>query len=155
MAQNDDAQGVVLHTVFVLPAARGVLVQMTALDSFDEFDGGVYNAGKQYECVRAVFELQYCTGKWKPDLGFVNPTASAVIWPPGYLHETSTLPTTDGSCGASITVYPLLYLLSAEVMHVSQAPDCSCGVACHYQFLCRCSMHSLSLFNSSGLSCPG
>jgi len=64
-----------------------MMPKMTALDSFDEFDGGVYSAGK-----------------WKPDLGFVNPTASAVIWPPGYLHETSTLPTSDGSCGASITV---------------------------------------------------
>jgi len=64
-----------------------LMPEMTTLDSFDEFDGGVYSAGK-----------------WKPDTGFTNPTASAVIWPPGYMHETSTLPTPDGSCGTSITV---------------------------------------------------
>eukprot|EP00927_Polykrikos_kofoidii_P029339 TRINITY_DN25385_c0_g1_i1.p1 TRINITY_DN25385_c0_g1~~TRINITY_DN25385_c0_g1_i1.p1 ORF type:complete len:539 (+),score=99.87 TRINITY_DN25385_c0_g1_i1:131-1747(+) len=60
---------------------------MTFLHSFDEFDGGVYEAGY-----------------WKPDLGFVNYRGGAVIWPPGYLHETKTLPPPDGKCGAAITL---------------------------------------------------
>lgn len=60
---------------------------MSFLDSFDEFDGGVYTAGK-----------------WAPDLQFVNRRSSAVIWPPGYLHETNSLPTQDGSCLTSVTV---------------------------------------------------
>lgn len=33
--------------------------------------------------------------KWEPDLGFLNSAKGAVIWPPGYLHETSTLPPPD------------------------------------------------------------
>jgi len=61
--------------------------KMTFLDSFDEFDGGVYQAGR-----------------WAPDLGFVNKEGSAVIWPPGYLHETSTLGSTNGDCGAAVTL---------------------------------------------------
>jgi hypothetical protein len=61
--------------------------EMTFLDSYDEFDGGVYKADK-----------------WKPDLGFVLKTGSAVIWPPGYLHETRTLEPADGACGAAITL---------------------------------------------------
>mmetsp|Transcript_38129 Transcript_38129/g.109045 ORF Transcript_38129/g.109045 Transcript_38129/m.109045 type:complete len:548 (+) Transcript_38129:65-1708(+) len=60
--------------------------KMTFLSSYDEFDGGVYEAGL-----------------WEPDLGFVNRQGAAVIWPPGYLHETKTLQPPDGSCGASIT----------------------------------------------------
>merc|ERR1719436_2065663 len=64
-----------------------MLPKMTFLDSFDEFDGGVYDAGR-----------------WEPDLGFINQRMSAVIWPPGYLHETSTLPTEDGACGAALTL---------------------------------------------------
>merc|ERR1719201_106610 len=86
---------------------------MTFLDSYDEFDGGVYKAGK-----------------WKPDLGFVLKTGSAVVWPPGYLHETSTLQPADGACGAAITLQfafpqPVQFLraflprlsLSSEVGH--------------------------------------
>jgi len=61
--------------------------EMTFLHSYDEFDGGVYEAGF-----------------WKPDLGFVNRRGGAVIWPPGYLHETKTLPPPDGKCGAAITL---------------------------------------------------
>lgn len=61
--------------------------EMTFLDSYDEFDGGVYHAQK-----------------WKPDLGFVLKTGSAVVWPPGYLHETRTLQPADGECGAAITL---------------------------------------------------
>jgi len=64
-----------------------LLPEMTFLDSFDEFDGGVYEAGR-----------------WKPDLGFVNKVEGALVWPPGYLHETSTVPPADGSCGAAITL---------------------------------------------------
>lgn len=90
--------------------------EMTFLHSYDEFDGGVYTAGY-----------------WKPDLGFVNPRGGAVIWPPGYLHETKTLPTSDGKCGAAITLQfdfpqPVQFLraflprlaLSAEVGHCLQ-----------------------------------
>mmetsp|Transcript_50668 Transcript_50668/g.133840 ORF Transcript_50668/g.133840 Transcript_50668/m.133840 type:complete len:348 (+) Transcript_50668:2-1045(+) len=61
--------------------------EMTFLHSYDEFDGGVYEAGF-----------------WKPDLGFTNARGSAVIWPPGYLHETKTAPPPDGECGAAITL---------------------------------------------------
>mmetsp|Transcript_168173 Transcript_168173/g.540256 ORF Transcript_168173/g.540256 Transcript_168173/m.540256 type:complete len:547 (+) Transcript_168173:45-1685(+) len=61
--------------------------EMTFLHSYDEFDGGVYDAGY-----------------WKPDLGFINRQGGAVVWPPGYLHETKTLRTDDGSCGAAITL---------------------------------------------------
>jgi len=61
--------------------------EMTFLHSYDEFDGGVYQAGY-----------------WKPDLGFVVRQGGAVIWPPGYLHETKTLPPPDGECGAAITL---------------------------------------------------
>mmetsp|Transcript_11893 Transcript_11893/g.32141 ORF Transcript_11893/g.32141 Transcript_11893/m.32141 type:complete len:538 (-) Transcript_11893:118-1731(-) len=88
---------------------------MTFLSSYDEFDGGVYAAGY-----------------WKPDLGFVNGQGGAVIWPPGYLHETKTLPPPDGECGAAITLQfafpqPVQFLraflprlaLSAEVGHCS------------------------------------
>lgn len=57
------------------------------LSSFDEFDGGVYLA-KQ----------------WAPDLGFINERQGAVIWPPGYLHETRTLQPADGECGAAFTL---------------------------------------------------
>jgi len=64
-----------------------MLPSMSILDSFDEFDGGVYDAGK-----------------WNPDLGFINREDAAVIWPPGYLHETSTLPPSDGKCGAALTL---------------------------------------------------
>lgn len=60
---------------------------LTILDSYDEFDGGVYLAGK-----------------WKPDLGFLNTRDSAVIWPPGYLHETKTRMHPEGKCGAAITL---------------------------------------------------
>jgi hypothetical protein len=88
---------------------------MTFLSSYDEFDGGVYAAGY-----------------WKPDLGFMNYGGSAVIWPPGYLHETKTTLPPDGSCGAAITLQfsfpqPVQFLraflprlsLSAEVGHCS------------------------------------
>jgi len=61
--------------------------EMTFLSSYDEFDGGVYQAGL-----------------WKPDLGFVNYRGGAVIWPPGYLHETKTSQPPDGECGAAITL---------------------------------------------------
>lgn len=61
--------------------------EMTFLHSYDEFDGGVYLAGF-----------------WKPDLGFTNQKAGAVIWPPGYLHETKTTQPADGSCGTAITL---------------------------------------------------
>jgi len=64
-----------------------MLPPMSFLDSFDEFDGGVYVAER-----------------WQPDLGFVNYQSGAVIWPPGYLHETSTLQPPDGECGAAITM---------------------------------------------------
>ena len=64
-----------------------MLPKMSFLDSFDEFDGGVYEAGK-----------------WEPDLGFLNQEQAAVIWPPGYLHETSTLPPADGECGSALTL---------------------------------------------------
>jgi len=64
-----------------------MLPKMSFLDSFDEFDGGVYEAGK-----------------WAPDLGFLNQEKAAVIWPPGYLHETSTLPPADGECGSALTL---------------------------------------------------
>merc|ERR1712224_492191 len=60
---------------------------MTFLHSYDEFDGGVYQAGF-----------------WKPDLGFVMTEGNAVIWPPGYLHETKTLPPADGECGVGLTL---------------------------------------------------
>merc|ERR1719414_1853745 len=86
---------------------------MTFLSSYDEFDGGVYQAGL-----------------WEPDLGFVNSRGGAVIWPPGYLHETKTFPPPDGECGAAITLQfafpqPVQFLraflprlaLSAEVGH--------------------------------------
>lgn len=61
--------------------------EMTFLDSFDEFDGGVYDAGR-----------------WSPDIGFLNSRGGAVVWPPGYLHETKTLPPADGECGAALTL---------------------------------------------------
>jgi len=61
--------------------------EMTFLSSYDEFDGGVYKAGL-----------------WKPDLGFVLRPGQAIVWPPGYLHETKTLPPADGECGAAITL---------------------------------------------------
>mmetsp|Transcript_76498 Transcript_76498/g.167126 ORF Transcript_76498/g.167126 Transcript_76498/m.167126 type:complete len:446 (+) Transcript_76498:725-2062(+) len=61
--------------------------EMTFLHSFDEFDGGVYIAGL-----------------WQPDLGFVNRKGGAVIWPPGYIHETKTDQPPDGSCGSAITL---------------------------------------------------
>lgn len=61
--------------------------ELTILDSFDEFDGGVYEAGK-----------------WAPDLGFWNNRQGAVVWPPGYIHETSSHATSDGECGTSITL---------------------------------------------------
>lgn len=61
--------------------------KMTFLHSYDEFDGGVYQAGL-----------------WKPDLGFMNKAGAAVIWPPGYLHETKTQPPPDGECGTAITL---------------------------------------------------
>lgn len=64
-----------------------MLPTMSILDSFDEFDGGVYEVGR-----------------WEPDLGFLNKARGAVIWPPGYLHETSTLPPADGECGAALTL---------------------------------------------------
>jgi len=64
-----------------------MLPKMSFLDSFDEFDGGVYSAGR-----------------WDPDLGFLNRRMGAVIWPPGYLHETSTLQPSDGECGTAITL---------------------------------------------------
>lgn len=64
-----------------------MLPEMSFLDSFDEFDGGVYD-----------------TGRWKPDLGFLNKQDAAVIWPPGYLHETSTTAPADGSCGSALTL---------------------------------------------------
>jgi hypothetical protein len=64
-----------------------MMPEMSVLDSFDEFDGGVYTAGR-----------------WQPDLGFLNKRQSAVIWPPGYLHETSTLQPEDGECGAALTL---------------------------------------------------
>ncbi|CAJ1444586.1 unnamed protein product [Effrenium voratum] len=90
-----------------------MLPKMSFLDSFDEFDGGVYDAGK-----------------WDPDLAFLNSARGAVIWPPGYLHETSTLPPPDGKCGSALTLQyafpqPVQFLraflprlsLSAEVGH--------------------------------------
>lgn len=61
--------------------------EMTFLHSYDEFDGGVYKAGF-----------------WKPDIGFVLTPGQAVIWPPGYLHETKTFQPADGECGAAITL---------------------------------------------------
>mmetsp|Transcript_6349 Transcript_6349/g.13868 ORF Transcript_6349/g.13868 Transcript_6349/m.13868 type:complete len:574 (+) Transcript_6349:73-1794(+) len=61
--------------------------EMSFLHSYDEFDGGVYEAGY-----------------WKPDLGFVVREGAAVVWPPGYLHETKTLPPEDGMCGSSLTL---------------------------------------------------
>jgi len=61
--------------------------EMTLLHSYDEFDGGVYQAGY-----------------WKPDLGFVLKAGQAVVWPPGYLHETKTMPPPDGMCGTAITL---------------------------------------------------
>jgi len=61
--------------------------EMTFFDSYDEFDGGIYKAGK-----------------WNPDLGFVLKPGGAIIWPPGYLHETRTLPPADGECGTAITL---------------------------------------------------
>eukprot|EP00928_Gymnodinium_smaydae_P047177 TRINITY_DN3146_c3_g1_i1.p1 TRINITY_DN3146_c3_g1~~TRINITY_DN3146_c3_g1_i1.p1 ORF type:complete len:588 (+),score=150.49 TRINITY_DN3146_c3_g1_i1:74-1765(+) len=89
--------------------------EMTFLSSYDEFDGGVYQAGY-----------------WKPDLGFVVSQGAAIIWPPGYLHETKTLPPADGACGAALTLQfafpqPVQFLraflprlsLSAEVGHCS------------------------------------
>jgi len=60
---------------------------LTFLHSYDEFDGGVYLAGQ-----------------WKPDLGFLNTQGSAVIWPPGYLHETKTRMHPEGKCGSAITL---------------------------------------------------
>lgn len=119
MAADDDARGEQsIRSLDIVPKAVDMEflldVQMTFFDSFDEFDGGVYNAGK-----------------WAPDLGFVNSRSSAVIWPPGYLHETSTLPTKDGSCSASVTV-------------VCRVQDCDrLNVA-----LYRLSMVFLSLYNS-------
>lgn len=90
-----------------------MLPKMSFLDSFDEFDGGVYEAKK-----------------WDPDLGFLNSAKGAVIWPPGYLHETSTLPPLDGQCGSALTLQyafpqPVQFLraflprlsMSAEVGH--------------------------------------
>lgn len=87
--------------------------KMSFLSSFDEFDGGVYRAGY-----------------WAPDLGFVNRRGGAVIWPPGYLHETKTLQPPDGECGSALTLQfafpqPVQFLrtflprlaLSAEVSH--------------------------------------
>lgn len=86
---------------------------MTFLHSFDEFDGGVYEAGF-----------------WEPDLGFFNRQGGAVIWPPGYLHETKTAQPPDGECGTAITMQfsfpqPVQFLraflprlsLSSEVGH--------------------------------------
>jgi len=61
--------------------------EMTFLSSYDEFDGGVYEAGL-----------------WKPDIGFVNGQAGAMVWPPGYLHETKTMQPADGECGSAITL---------------------------------------------------
>mmetsp|Transcript_35705 Transcript_35705/g.80638 ORF Transcript_35705/g.80638 Transcript_35705/m.80638 type:complete len:566 (+) Transcript_35705:57-1754(+) len=61
--------------------------EMTFLHSYDEFDGGVYEAGY-----------------WKPDLGFLVRPGAAVVWPPGYLHETKTLAPEDGMCGSSLTL---------------------------------------------------
>eukprot|EP00933_Yihiella_yeosuensis_P013554 TRINITY_DN12502_c1_g1_i1.p1 TRINITY_DN12502_c1_g1~~TRINITY_DN12502_c1_g1_i1.p1 ORF type:complete len:561 (+),score=119.75 TRINITY_DN12502_c1_g1_i1:54-1736(+) len=66
---------------------KQMLPEMHFLDSFDEFDGGVYAAGK-----------------WNPDLGFLNKRGGAVIWPPGYLHETSSVQDPDGKCAAAITL---------------------------------------------------
>merc|ERR1719203_315308 len=87
--------------------------EMTFLSSYDEFDGGVYDAGF-----------------WKPDLGFVNHGAGAMVWPPGYLHETKTQQPPDGECASAITTQyafpqPVQFLraflprlaLSAEVGH--------------------------------------
>jgi len=87
--------------------------EMTFLSSYDEFDGGVYEAGL-----------------WKPDIGFVNAAAGAMVWPPGYLHETKTMAPPDGACGSAITLQyafpqPVQFLraflprlaLSAEVGH--------------------------------------
>eukprot|EP00929_Paragymnodinium_shiwhaense_P106316 TRINITY_DN71603_c0_g1_i1.p1 TRINITY_DN71603_c0_g1~~TRINITY_DN71603_c0_g1_i1.p1 ORF type:complete len:543 (+),score=121.32 TRINITY_DN71603_c0_g1_i1:66-1694(+) len=86
---------------------------LTFLHSYDEFDGGVYTAGY-----------------WKPDLGFLNTQGGAVIWPPGYLHETKTTQPPNGDCGAAITLQysfpqPVQFLraflprlsLSSEVGH--------------------------------------
>lgn len=61
--------------------------EMTFLHSYDEFDGGVYQAGL-----------------WKPDIGFVLTPGQAVIWPPGYLHETKTFQPADGECGTAMTL---------------------------------------------------
>jgi hypothetical protein len=61
--------------------------EMSFLDSFDEFDGGIYQAGR-----------------WEPDLAFLNKRSGAVIWPPGYFHETRTLSPPDGECGSAFTL---------------------------------------------------
>lgn len=67
-----------------------MLPKMSFLDSFDEFDGGVYEVrGLRVSCWLSQAK------KWAPDLGFLNTAKGAVIWPPGYLHETSTLPPPD------------------------------------------------------------
>lgn len=74
-----------------------MLPKMSFLDSFDEFDGGVYEAGESWKLVRhrQRLHLHAKAKKWEPDLGFLNSAKGAVIWPPGYLHETSTLPPPD------------------------------------------------------------
>jgi len=43
-------------------------------------------------------------GRWEPDLAFVNSRSGAVIWPPGYFHETRTLDPPDGECGSALTL---------------------------------------------------
>eukprot|EP00438_Fugacium_kawagutii_P018588 Skav206607 [mRNA] locus=scaffold332:176615:180597:- [translate_table: standard] len=71
----------------------------------------------------------YCESvakKWEPDLGFLNSAQGAVIWPPGYLHETSTLPppdtcpgkAPDGKCGSALT---LQYAFPQPVQFLSLA----------------------------------
>ena len=107
-----------------------MLPKMSFLDSFDEFDGGVYEVSNvvstylwktnlrsfdstqmaNLKMEKKIFQrfllsvnqqvlmLRYSSAwlreakKWDPDLGFLNSAKGAVIWPPGYLHETSTLP---------------------------------------------------------------
>lgn len=49
------------------PAFRSVF------DSFDEFDGG-------------IFEAEHL--KWEPQYDFYNPEGGGVLFPPGYMHET-------------------------------------------------------------------
>lgn len=55
----------------------------TVFDSFDEFDAGVYRSHHA----------------WQPELDFDNPQGGAIIFPPGYMHESMA----HGKCSTSTT----------------------------------------------------